>query len=658
MGSCSIINDNNNITNRKTITIINKDKNTQIKMNEQPYTYTHTHTQSHMQSTIISENKQQQQQQPPPMHKFQRRGERVHTISATKKIFSFTPSSITHPSQSTATTTMFPAEIKEEDENENNNNNNVQTDTTTNNNNNTVSPLQQQDQPQQEQPQLQDTKFIRKGNRSISLIQKNKLGSQIFKEELKLKVTINTIIEENKGLPTMKYKVLSRLGDGSYGTVYLAMNIITKAKVALKKIKKVKENEIDDLEIKNEIDILKKLDHPNVVKIIEFYSTDDAYYIITDYCQCGELYNQIKHRYNENQLAVLFYQVFSGLCYLHTNNIVHRDLKLENILITEIELDEQTQRKYFWIKIIDFGTAKIFEKNKSEKAIVGSSYYIAPEVLKKAYNEKCDTWSAGVLLYMMLVGRAPFDGKDDEEIIENIEKGQFNRNHRKLLAASREIQDLVSKLLEVNPVIRLSAAEALKHAWFKKFNAKSLYMNIEEKKVMKYLKRLMNYEINTKFEQMVLAFIVHNIPPSKESKDILKIYRVFNTNDDCKLTQCELKEGLLKYFDKSEVNDEKINDIFLLLDGANHGYIEFEEFLRACIDKKKILCDENLVYAFNFFDKDNSGKITVDKVKIAFSESNVSEEVFQNILREVCLNEEGALDFTEFKDMMLGTSQG
>ena len=303
---------------------------------------------------------------------------------------------------------MFPAEIKEEDENENNNNNNVQTDNTTSNTNNTVSPQQQQQQhdqqqqddqqPQQEQLQLQDTKFIRKGNRSISLIQKNKLGSQIFKEELKLKVTINTIIEENKGLPTMKYKVLSRLGDGSYGTVYLAMNIITKAKVALKKIKKVKENEVDDLEIKNEIDILKKLDHPNVVKIIEFYSTDDAYYIITDYCQCGELYNQIKHRYNENQLAVLFYQVFSGLCYLHTNNIVHRDLKLENILITEIELDEQTQRKYFWIKIIDFGTAKIFEKNKSEKAIVGSSYYIAPEVLKKAYNEKCDTWSAGVLL--------------------------------------------------------------------------------------------------------------------------------------------------------------------------------------------------------------------------------------------------------------------
>ena len=126
-------------------------------------------------------------------------------------------------------------------------------------------------------------KFVRKGNRSISLIEKNKLGSSIFKEELKLKVTINTLIEETNGLPTMKYKVIQKLGDGAYGTVYLAINLMTKAKVAMKKINKVKENEIDDMEIKNEINILKKLDHPNIVKILEFYSTPKAYYIITSF---------------------------------------------------------------------------------------------------------------------------------------------------------------------------------------------------------------------------------------------------------------------------------------------------------------------------------------------------------------------------------------
>ena len=495
-------------------------------------------------------------------------------------------------------------------------------------------------------------KYQRKGHRSISLIEKNKLGSDIFKEELKLKVTINALIEETNGLPTKKYKVISRLGDGSYGTVYLAMNLFTRTNVAMKKINKVKENEIDEMEIKNEIDILKKLDHPNIVKILEFYSTEKAYYIITDYCSCGELYNQIKHQYTENQLAVLFYQLFSGLCYLHANNIVHRDLKLENILISEIERDKETNKNLFWIKIIDFGTAKIFEKNKSEKAVVGSSYYIAPEVLQKHYNEKCDTWSAGVILYMLIVGRAPFDGKDDDEIIENISKGEFNSKHRKLVSASNEVQDLVKKLLEVDPVRRLSAAQALKHPWFTKFKAKSLYNNIEKEKIEIYLNRLMTYTINSKFQQMVLAFIVHNIAYSEDTKNILKIFRMFNEKDDGKLTKGELTKGLCQYVDENKVKNE-IDGIFLMLDGANHGYIEYEEFLRACLDKNTILDDEHILYAFNFFDKDNKGKISVDKIKKNFVGSNVKEEVFKNIFKEVDINEDGEIDFVEFKQMML-----
>ena len=496
-----------------------------------------------------------------------------------------------------------------------------------------------------------DAKFVRKGNRSISLIEKSKLGSQIFKEELKLKVTINTLIEETNGLPTMKYKVVQRLGDGAYGTVYLAINLMTKAKVAMKKINKVKENEIDDMEIKNEIDILKKLDHPNIVKIIEFYSTPKAYYIITSFCQCGELYNQIKYQYNENQLAVLFYQVFSGLYYLHSKNIVHRDLKLENILITEIEKEKTTGKNLFWIKIIDFGTAKIFEKNKSEKAVVGSSYYIAPEVLKKQYNEKCDTWSAGVILYMLICGRAPFDGADDEEIIANIRKGSFNQKHKKLVASSPEVQDLVIKLLEVNVNKRLSAAQALKHPWFAKFNGKSLYMNIEKEKVKMYLDRLISYQINSKFQQMVIAFIVHNVPDTEETKDILKIFRLFNTNDDGRLTKEELSKGLAQYEDPKQYN---VDDIFLILDGANNGFIEYEEFMRACMDQKSLLCDEHLVYAFNFFDKDNTGKISVEKIKANFIDSNVSEEVFRSIFNEIDTNHDGEIDFGEFKDMMFG----
>ena len=495
--------------------------------------------------------------------------------------------------------------------------------------------------------------FQRRNNRSISLVQKKKLGSQIFKDELKIKVSINNLVNEIQGLPTMKYKVTNKIGEGSYGAVYLAFNIYTKQKVAIKRIIKNEENKIDELELINEINILKKLSHPNILKIIEFYQSEHSYYIITDHCSNGELYDQIKYKYNENQLAVLFYQMFSGIAYLHDKNIVHRDLKLENILISEIEVDKKTNDRFFWIKIIDFGTAKIFEKNKKEKSVVGSSYYIAPEVLKKSYNEKCDTWSIGVILYMLIVGRAPFDGVDDDEIISNIKKGKYNSNHKKLIESSKEVQDLVKKLLLVDSKKRLSAIDALKHPWFKKFKAKCIYSNISDKKIKNYLDRLRHYQINSKFQQMVWLFIVHNVPDTNETKDILKMFRLFNDNDDGKMSKDELYNALIKYFDKSDI-DKEIDDLFFLLDGSNKCYIEYEEFLGACMDKNKLLCEEHLTYAFNYFDKSNKGKISFDNIKIYFVDEKTNEDVFRNIFDEIDTNKDGEIDYSEFKNMMFG----
>ena len=128
---------------------------------------------------------------------------------------------------------------------------------------------------------------------------------------------------------------------------------------------------------------------------------------------------------------------------------------------------------------------------------------------------------------------------------------------------------------------------------------------------------------------------------------------MFNTNDDGKLTKNELLNGLVQYEDPNLIK-EKIDDIFFILDGANHGFIEYEEFLRACMDQKTLLCDEHLVYAFNFFDKDNTGRISVDKIKANFIDSTVSEEVFKSIFNEIDTNQDGEIDFGEFKDMMFG----
>ena len=241
----------------------------------------------------------------------------------------------------------------------------------------------------------QISKFKRSSQKSATLMHtdNNLLMAKLRGIEMRIPVIQETLITQKFGDPDKYYKKIKDLGSGSYGAVYKAKNLIMDNIVAIKAIEKVQDNMIDDLEIKNEIDILKTLSHPNIVKIYEFFDTALYYYLVTEYCKKGELFAYITNVYNERQLSILFYQVFSGLCYLHEKKILHRDLKLENLMISEIEKDVVTGEEYFWIKIIDFGTAKIFHKNKTEKAVIGSSYYIAPEVLKQKYNEKCDTWS-------------------------------------------------------------------------------------------------------------------------------------------------------------------------------------------------------------------------------------------------------------------------
>ena len=497
-------------------------------------------------------------------------------------------------------------------------------------------------------------KFVRKGKRSTTLKERTKLSQKLLAEEMNLQVKQENLIIQEKGNPSKKYKPTKLLGTGSFGSVYEAKNTIFQNIVAMKVINKDPNNELDEQEIRNEIDILKKLSHPNIVKIYEFYVSNSHYYIVTEFCRDGELFSYIKNKYSERQLAVLFYQVFSGLWYLHDNKILHRDIKLENIMISQKEKDNETGEELFWVKIIDFGTAKIFEKNKKEKDVVGSSYYIAPEVLQQNYNEKCDTWSVGVILYMMLVGRAPFDGKDDEEIILKINSADYNSKEPKLMKHSPEVRDLVSKLLEKDTDKRYSAKEAIAHPWFQKYGGRSLYSNFKREEIEPYINNLFNYYFNSKIQQLVIAFLVHNLPNDDSAINILKLFRLFNKSGSCKLTKEELMNGLYDYRDKNEV-DKVVDHLFKLLDGDNNGFIEYEEFLRACIDKKTILKSTYLKYAFKFLDKEKTGTLNTQKIIKAFvlTPNKLIEAVFNNTLNSVDHDSDGIINFEEFQELMM-----
>ena len=496
-------------------------------------------------------------------------------------------------------------------------------------------------------------KPTRRKKKSTTLMANTQIINRLKKIQMSIPLSQELLVPKQKGNPSDKYIIGNKIGSGSYGTVYEATNIIFKSKVAMKMI--IKKENMNSVLINNEIDILKKMSHPNIVRIYEFYESVNCFYLINEYCDKGELYNYInKSNLNEQQLAIIFYQVFSGLCYLHENNVLHRDIKPENILISKKEKDLNSDEIYFWIKIIDFGTAKIFEKGEKEKKVVGSAYYIAPEVLKQNYNEKCDTWSVGVILYMFLTGRAPFDGKTQDEIINSIKKKNYDENNPKLLQRSPEVRDLISNLLNKKLESRFSAKEALNHEWFKKFNGRKLFGNFSQEEIEPFINNLFNYSFNSKIQQFVIAFLVHNLPTTEKFTNILKLYRYFNELGDCKLTKEELIKGLSMFRKKEEVV-QKVDTLFSLLDGDNNGFIEYEEFLRACVDKKEILTESNLKYAFKFLDHDGSGKLNVQKIVYSFmnKENKMFEISISKDISDFDEDGDGEINFKEFKKLMM-----
>ena len=571
----------------------------------------------------------------------------------------------------------------------NNNNNNLNNNYNSNNINNTNNIMNQQkgniQQKNQIQKNKQKHKFRRKEGRKSTLdsMSFNEQKKNEFEEELRISlcsmrerknssgygssgggsflsddessISISNklfITDISEFLPSKKYKILDKLGSGSFGKVFLAQNKYTKEKVAMKEIKKANKDLLSDGEIKDEIDILKSLDHPDIVRIIESFNTKESYVLVTEYCEGGELYDQVRNQLSETQIAVIFKQLLSGLAYLHSHNIVHRDLKLENILIQEIEKSKTTGEDLFNIKIIDFGTARIFDNKKKPQSIVGSSYYIAPEVLNQKYGKECDLWSVGVILYMFIVGHAPFDGCDDEEITGNIQKGIYKKDDKRWKKASREVKDLIQKLLIYNPQKRLTALQALRHPWFKITDSDILYDNVPKNDIIECIRNLLTYNISSKLEELVLAYIIHNIPRPRQAKSAIKLFKLVNEVGDGKLLKRELKKTLLLFVTEDFLNKYDFDEQFSLIDGDKKGYINYEEFLRACLGRKKILTDKILKYAFSFFDPNNTGFIKKKKMKSFFG-NKVDENTFKIIFDEIDSDKDGKINFKDFKAMLL-----
>ena len=281
----------------------------------------------------------------------------------------------------------------------------------------------------------------------------------------KINLTNDIIVAKSPSDPTENYKKLNLIGEGNSSQIYRVRNEITDSIKAMKLIKKseIETGTEEEKEIINEINILQKMDHPNILKIFEFYSNKENYALILEQCSGGDLYKEIiqKGPFNEGYSSYVMYQIFSAINYCHKMNIIHRDLNPENILIVD-----RNDLGYPRIKICDFGTSKIMEKGLMQNKVVGSLYYIAPEVLKKKYNEKCDIWSCGVILYILLSQKLPFsideEKESDEELLNKILIGKYDLESPPFNTISKNAKDLINKLLINDPQKRISAEEAEK----------------------------------------------------------------------------------------------------------------------------------------------------------------------------------------------------
>lgn len=248
------------------------------------------------------------------------------------------------------------------------------------------------------------------------------------------------------------------MGEGSFGKVYSAVSVFTEKEVAVKCFDKSKlQNENAKKKIFQEIEMLKKMDHPNVIKLLEVFENKKFIFFIMEYAAESDILKLLKKRgpLDEKIACYLVFQIIQGLKHCHSQGILHRDIKLDNVLLTSS----------FLIKIADFGVSKIVKPGQVLYEQCGTPAYIAPEVIKgDGYSGfQADIWNLGILLYAMVTGTVPFKSNSIDELHSLILKGDWNFPEGNTL--SSELKDLLRKILVLDPVKRLDEDGILEHGW-------------------------------------------------------------------------------------------------------------------------------------------------------------------------------------------------
>ena len=283
---------------------------------------------------------------------------------------------------------------------------------------------------------------------------------------------------------------------------------------------------------------------------------------------------------------------------------------------------------------------------------IGTLVYCSPEVLKNNYNQKCDIWSCGVIMYILLCGKYPFYGSSEEEITKKILVGNFNFDNNNFKNVSDNAKDLIKKCLIHDKNKRITVRDALKHEFFAgEIDINNIFEDeIDTKNVLINLKN--NARKISKFYQTVLAFLSYNFADKEELNKLRKIFYKIDLNLDGKLSKEELfiayKEAGIK------INKEELDKLINLIDFDGNGSIEYEEFIRVTLPKEQLFTDLNLKTAFDMFDLDKNGTISMNEIlEVIGSDKEIDKSVIDQLKAEILNEGDEEIDFKRFKEIML-----
>ncbi|GMY32416.1 calcium-dependent protein kinase 24 [Fagus crenata] len=432
-----------------------------------------------------------------------------------------------------------------------------------------------------------------------------------------------------------KYRFGKELGRGEFGITLKCVDLDTGETFA---------TEIDIEDVRREVEIMRHLPkHPNIVSFKEAYEDREAIYLVMELCEGGELFDRIVARghYTERAAAKVVKSIIEVCKVCHEHGVIHRDLKPENFLFTNTSETAQ-------LKAIDFGLSVFYEIGEQFNEIVGSPYYMAPEVLRRNYGPEVDVWSAGVILYILLCGVPPFWAETEEGIAHAIIRGYIDFDRDPWPKVSEEAKDLVKNMLDQNPYSRMTVQEVLEHTWIKNANH-TRDVNLGENVRI----RIKQFSLMNKFKKKVLRVVADNLP-AEQTYRIKQMFDMMDTDQNGNLSFEELKEGL--HMIGHSVPDPEVQMLMDAADVDGSGTLDCDEFVTMSVHlMKKIGGDELLSQAFRFFDKNQNGYIEFEELRETMQDDKHGpndDQFIEDIMFDVDLDKDGRISYDEFKAMM------